>query len=495
MQAVSFPDGAPPDYFSAYEQARQGDEGARRYADAWLEAAEARDRIRELLEHSEPTVVDRDGNGRAAVCQVEFPDCETGELIQLQVDGRMVREDWIADPRATATAMKKCGSGGGVHRSHDGKMGGHSYGCGASVCPVCARAKAAVKSAKWLRPIVRLHENLGCQVAHVTLTQPRIEEACHDVALTQRERDTRGVVVGAEGAELRRSVPGEQLGSALKRLRDAWKLLRDGRGSRDWWNRSTVGYFTGAEWTGMNQRTGALRWHAHLHVLVVLEPGQDAESWSEQLVGRWCEVVQDAHPYAQCVRQVGGDEGIERALREVLKYPFKAGSLTAAQILDSLATTKGLRPHQAGGGFHGNGVLGRVVNDLVDGIHGPAVYGSLRGFWKHAADEIAAGLVEWRRMQPRVAMWDAGIPAVMDITEEGEPDMWGSETRVGDRLIDDHLWRLLRLGDLERLASEKAVKRIAYLTDGFLVDEELLCMATLLGQVRTWKGVEQYAPE
>jgi len=63
-----------------------------------------------------------------------------------------------------------------------------------------------------------------------------------------------------------RALPDEPLQHALQRLRSAWRQLR----RLDAWRLGTVGAFWGYEVTHRSQRG----WHAHLHAIVVVAPGQ-----------------------------------------------------------------------------------------------------------------------------------------------------------------------------------------------------------------------------
>lgn len=308
----------------------------------------------------------------------------------IHVDGRMLRDSWTADPRRSALRLAGCSTSGGVHRVGE-EWGSHAYGCGDSVCPMCARRKAAAR-VKDLAPCLLWLSMHGYQLVHLTLTRPgdTSDGAC---VLAPWERVTTIHDHVDEGP----AVPGETLPDAVADLRRAWTALRDGRGevdpgysSRRWWRDTVPGYVYGIEWTGRRcigrgcpacrgdhtaHHTGPyrLRWHVHLHALLIVrnhhsieweEDGTIRGPWWDRLTTRWCELVEGARPEAQHARRLITEEAIEGGIVECLKYPFKPAELTRAQLVEALTCMKGTRAHNVGGCLHSSGRVGKLAKSL-----------------------------------------------------------------------------------------------------------------------------------
>ena len=427
---------APPDLQAAIKAAAQGDDRAKRYTDAWKEASEGRDRLVELLSRMGASEVERDDDGRAAVVQIVNHD--TGEVWDL--DGRMIREDWLAEPRRTAGSMERCSLEYSVILQSDGRYKTVPWGCTSPLCPVCARHKAASRAERWTPVLHSMVAELGCKVLHLTLTQPQD--------------------------------PAETLSASLARLKRAWSTLVDGRGSRAAWKRHVAGYLLGTEWTGKHPRTGARRWHPHFHVAVVCWPVM-ADTFEGFAVSRWCAIT-GASPAAQHVDKLGnerttsevvGEDGIDRVLREVLKYPFKPATLDDDQLAEVLVSTKGLRPHRPGGGFHGASRIGKLAKlrglgelDAWQDWDRPPTTAEL-----DASEAIHHGREEWAKDRAQPLYRDVGKPAVMDASslEEDGPGHELNQRKLGDWMdTAGHLWRLLTWSALKRAHYVDQVMRL-----------------------------------
>jgi hypothetical protein len=320
--------------------------------------------------------------------RVQGVEWSTGEWQAIERPAAL-RPEWVADPRKLHAQLRTCSAGWGVMRSPDGVYRAQPMRCGSPLCPTCLAHKARRVQERWAPMLAELAAR-GCRFVHVTLTQPARAAAPSGAWPMVLNANERTHYVHAQAAtEVGLAVEGEPLGDALARLRASWTALRDSRATREWWGESVVGYLYGIEWTGRRhaaQDAGATwdaRWHAHLHALVVLHPevrdgrpGWQGDrgrlnpyrgGWAGRLVREWCARTPGADPAAQAVVRVTGDEGrtAADALREVLKYPFKPGELTDAQVVEVLATTKGGRFHLPGGAFHGASGAARCAASLV----------------------------------------------------------------------------------------------------------------------------------
>lgn len=351
-----------PELTSATTAALGGDDEAKGWVESWTEADESRSHISAALAKCRPgTVAKLDGKDVLLDVHVEG----IGTLI---TNGRPLRPDWTADPQAAAAQLDACGSSYGVHLNTDGELGSHALGCKSPLCPQCARRKAARRVSR-LGPVVDELVARGYQLCHVTLTQPQRsypESELQPVILTDFERRFCGDSHAAAGRGS--AVSGETLGQALSRLKKAMTGLRDGRRTRAKWVNDVAGYVYGIEWTGRHD--GHLRWHVHIHILVILRPAVDAGEFWDWLVPEWCRLTLAEHgekaaaPEAQHARILNA-ETAEDELREILKYPFKPASLTTAQLVDVLASTKGLRFHHVGGGLHACSKVGKLVRAFL----------------------------------------------------------------------------------------------------------------------------------
>lgn len=339
------------------------------------------------------------GTERVSVVNVAMKDGAP-----LAVCGREFRGDWLANPEKTAANVGSCSSTWGVMRTASGYVP-HPYCCTSGLCPVCARNKAATQVRRWTEPVMALAK-AGCTLVHLTLTQPQYEGMNDDdvpVYLTPWERE-RGMFLVR--SELRpypfnpsrmeqhfSAVPGEALLDNRDRLYRSWRTLRNGTRHRPQWRRSVFAAVHGIESTGRvydHERGGfRLRWHSHLHAMVVLYPGVDAAEWFADIAERWRGVTEavmmtgqsaSIEPVkvtgettergAQCMRTLNtrDPEELRRSLVETLKYPVKLGQLTDAQLVEYLAACKGSKNHWATAAFHATDKRGKVARMYRDEV-------------------------------------------------------------------------------------------------------------------------------
>lgn len=312
---------------------------------------------------------------------------------RLEVDGRPVRPDWQADPQRSARAIGRCGICWGIHHTGAG-WGEHPETCGTALCPACVRRAAGKRAALWA-PFLYVLAAAGYRLVFLTLTQPvRDPEEPAPVVLSAVER-LKYKRINAEVAgpgETGRAVPGDSLPVTFERLTGALRNLRDGS-SRDWWARTVAGAIYGVETTGRSydrkNRRHSLRWHTHMHALVLLKPEAEVcevkgkgkhkgrvlvrGPWWEALMQRWGELCPGMDPKAQVAYVVSPDR-VEDEVREVLKYPCKLGGMTDAQLADFLCTMKGRHWHGRWGCLHGSARVMTVARWLIargrDGVAG-----------------------------------------------------------------------------------------------------------------------------
>ena len=286
----------------------------------------------------------------------------------VHVDGRAIREEWSPAPQKLAQQLNGCGVTRGIHRK-GGRVASHVMGCTSSLCPDCCRRKAGKRVGKMAGTLAALAAR-GYQLAHLTITQPVGPNHNRPVVLVssfERQKHRRACnIEGTPISDNGYAVPGESLGDALDRLRVAMTALRDGQGSREWWASTVLGNVYGIEWTGHHKETRALRWHVHAHMLIVFRPGIDLDQWIGRFGDRWGQLSPGSSVQAQRLDAIEGDN-VLAAVKEVLKYPFKPGDLTHAQLLEVLASTKGRRFHLPGGFLHGNSRVARAVKKALSG--------------------------------------------------------------------------------------------------------------------------------
>lgn len=397
-----------PPYFSGLDQTRSKAED--KHARALVKAETLR---RELVESLGLLSIGQDehrgytetGIERRAVTQLAVNREYGSELLAIPT-ARGLRRDWLADPKHAAGTMRQCSKSWGIIRRGE-SLGAIPFGCGSALCPVCMHHKASKRVHKWAGLISGLVEE-GYRVVHVTLTQPI--DLGYDVPVgfvgpLKLGTGRRSLLVGEDDAT-GAAVRGEPLGMALDRYRASLTGIRDSRArtgredsDREFWKRSVAGYIYGIEWTGGDESDP--RWHVHGHLLLVLRPsvrlawdwsgklltladlarrgheptGEEyaAASWWSGMVERWCRHSSgnEAAQHARVVADLsygGGASSADMvgAVREVLKYPFKPGDLTTAQLGEVLVTAKGRRFHLPGGVFHGSSRVGKRVRSMLE---------------------------------------------------------------------------------------------------------------------------------
>lgn len=395
-----------------------------RAIESWEKADAAREQIADVLASCalDKTTRTQDdaGRWREAVEAVQVADAGV-----VEVEGKPLRPDWLADPARAAEAMIRCSVKYGVGWNATlSRWSEYPLGCGQAICPLCARRRAANRAAKWA-PVFRALSMQGYPVIMLTGSQPvntpaELRDALAAAAAgaaadDQAQAEARGDVYSAwlqehpkwageaivmsdeeaqtlayDGPRAPRgpSTPGESLRGAMGRLQDAFALLRYGA-SRSWFTSSVLGGVVGYEVTARREDKDAdgnitgsvLRWHAHFHGVFVLYPGADlpiAEEttdngrkiarlrddggWYGAWLRRWQEVSGGA-PAGQDGQLLRAGDDFEEAAVEALKYPAKISSMTRAQVVDWLACMKGA--HLSGlryGGLHASSRIGRVAS-------------------------------------------------------------------------------------------------------------------------------------
>lgn len=232
------------------------------------------------------------------------------------------------DGPLAASRIRGCGQGAFV-ALQAGRAVAIPARCGHGLCAGCARARGARRADALAGPWEEMVRR-GYGAASVTLTQPAVE--------------------------------GEALVDTLARLMTAWRRMMDHRAVRDVWRSSVVGYLRGREVTGRSKRSSVRRWHAHLHVVVILEQGVP----SDWIVPAWLRVASGASVRAQHVADIAPDDA-RRALGEALKYPGKLGDMSDEQLWEYWLVTRGTKPVQVGGVVHGATRTGRLCRAIREG--------------------------------------------------------------------------------------------------------------------------------
>lgn len=252
----------------------------------------------------------------------------TTATARTDVAARSRAMSWVARlPTRTGTdrgeRIRYCGWAEVCFRPGKGQVGWRHRYCKDRACPVCARNRAA-KTRKQLRAHLVAREKAGCgELVFLTLTQPKLAN------------DREG--------------PGE----AISRLLASWRKLRDRRPFR----RSVAGYVRAVEcvWSrrgwkvqkdGRQFYTRQTGWHAHLHIVLELEPVDQHTQWrgvETWITGAWCEIAG------------GSEKGIDwqplsRAkIGQIAKYITKPFELPAQQASIFFQDLAGRRLLQGGG--------------------------------------------------------------------------------------------------------------------------------------------------
>ena len=313
--------------------------------------------------------------GRVRVRQVRMGD---GRL--LNVDGRPTSPERAPSPARIGLYIGACRCAYLVGYDASGdRFSANPVTCRSNLCSWCAGRKASSKVRQWLQLFMALYED-GHQIVHLTLTQPTREgdpdsEPVHLTAFEQRTMAYAGAVAAID--EVAVSTPGEDIASSIDRLMQGFKMLR--RGTRPMaraWESSIAGGLYSVEATGKTTRDGTsiLRWHTHIHAVLVLPPGtatrfvddggravvSRSDPWLSGLIERWCSIT-GASPGGQHCELVSAGERVRGALTEVLKYPTKTAILTDAQKHDWAVSTKGRRMHAQPFGLLIKGSRARTV--------------------------------------------------------------------------------------------------------------------------------------
>lgn len=257
-------------------------------------------------------------------------------------------------------ALRSCGRGGDVWYQPGAGVVAVPFTCGLVVCPRCQRCRGADRS-YGVAPGVAEAATAGGTPVFMTTTARSTARTGVVAWGPQDEGMPPGCRAAAPG-EVAPAVPGESLEDALDRMRQHMDTATRGTGWREWYRDSVVGEHGAWEATIRDEVGGPLRWHVHLHRVLVLRPGYDAERWHKEWLARWCTVA-DARPGAQDFARIEpGDE--ERAARQVLKYACKLDGLTTAGIFEALTVLKGRQMARPAGAYQGSSA---IATDLAKG--------------------------------------------------------------------------------------------------------------------------------
>ena len=382
--------------------------------ESWRDADRGRARVAAALSRAHAMDVMEDGvtdSGipRAAVTGMLITDGSSDSYELCTMWGRGLRHDWTADPQHSAGRMARCSVGyaiTGAPGAQGAEWSSSPIPCGHHhICPLCGRRHSWQEAEKW-GPVLTELRKQGQQLVHMTFTIRSTESQLSmlPVIITEREwnagyrppRGCRRAKPGEQGV----SAGGEPLGWGLDVLRTAKRTMTSSTRNRARWARLVAGHIGGLEWTGHRKigqpsRNGfqlkSLRWHAHMHILAVVdgdlavptyeEVGPDGVvrhyavhpsdkeamakagvtpeecGWWGDIVDMWTDAVEQAGGTAEWTGQKArmvavGEEDVEKAVREVVKYPFKPGEMTTAQIAESVTTIKGSNLRIRQGHFH-----------------------------------------------------------------------------------------------------------------------------------------------
>ena len=267
--------------------------------------------------------------------------------------------------------------------------------------------------------------------------------------------------------------------------------MSENRGMRRRRDRLFSGSLGSLEWTGHRKLGGkkrsklaftikVVRWHAHLHVLLIIDPdvhipvdeegyaihpldhdkleecGYKAEDcgWWGDLCDLWLEAIgqQDdasAGWEGQKARLIGATGGrkddVEGALREVIKYPFKPAEMTDAQICEAVATVVGAHLRTRGGMLHASSKVAKVATKVAKG---------------EVTQESVADLFP-PRMAERVRVRSASLLASWEEDEKPKPKpVYRREGLLAGQKAPDRIQRrkVQTLPDLPPVVMEEVVK-------------------------------------
>lgn len=380
----------------------------------------------ELDEAGEPVLTPA-GTPRIRVDEVTMRDKDDEYYLHLP-RCRSLPQNWTADPQYHAEMLALCSSGhellgaSKVHKMGKGRFSSRATGCNqVHYCPVCARRRSAVEANTWA-PILGELRQRGQQLVHITLTVRSTEHqlGMFPVAITDAEyargyRPPKGYRRAKPGE---RAVPagGASLGESLEVLRNAKRIMTSSTANRETWARLVSAQLGGFEWTGARKLkldNGTvllfLRYHAHMHLLAVVDAdiqipvrarqvlGKDGEEgfvghyavhssevdeadedidpadcgWWDAIVAMWRDAVEQAGGSAEVAGQEArvvaygehDDDDVMRAVKEVVKYPFKHADMTRAQLAEVVTTIKGSKTRIRQGSFHASNSVYKDASD------------------------------------------------------------------------------------------------------------------------------------
>jgi hypothetical protein len=330
--------------------------------------------------------------------------------LPVQIEGRPYSERLARSLRGLAGRMEGCQRGWIACTTGEAGVRWLPMSCGQVTCPTCQHDRSD-EVQDLLLPAVLAGVAQGCTVVHDTTTRrvPTPEGGRSLPALTSEESAELGIAGGGRSA-----TGGESLLSTWDGMRGLLRSALDGRGYRNVHRSQVLAEIMGWEVTQRAQDGDHLRWHVHVHRLLILAPGVEVEHeldedtgrrvvtggpWWDAWLTRWTEVA-DATTSAQRATVVAlpgeqDEAAVRRALGHAIKYAGQIDGMTTAGIVEFVSTIRGRHVHQRTGALHGTCGIGRDVRAVT-------AWDAWEGQWR-----CRSGLDPWEVL-----------------------DRWGWETRV-----------------------------------------------------------------
>jgi len=314
------------------------------------------ERICALLDHVEKAEHAEYG-GRLALDRVTW---KKGGGVQA-ARGRFVTARWAVTPEKIVRRLSGCGRVKIAGRKGERAQVVTGW-CDHRLCPMCAQRRRQKEVLNWEAPMRELAA-AGCSLVFATTTH-RAEVGDGPLALLEGERiptcQRRAV-----GEEIGTATGGESLGAAFDRIQGSMRAVVQSRAYRDVYAAEVVGELLAYEATQSAKKGGGYRWHVHVHRLVALASEVDPHEWWSRWCDEWTRHA-DATVQGQQMSVLPNRPGeVERALRQVLKYPGKMDTMTAAGLVEFAAATIGRRWRDIRGALRKDGGAGRLAARLA----------------------------------------------------------------------------------------------------------------------------------
>ena len=399
---------------------------------------------------ADPTGADPERDGYRRTVGAALSD---GSLVAVE-DGRAVT--WPVDLVREAERLNQCEHGGVLLWDRATRQWRPSpMLCGARGCPRCARARIGRWVWRWM-PFFTAAATDRAMLAQITLTQPASISPGALVLPHERTRFRGGSTPGEWGT----AVGGESLTGSYLRFRDHWTSVREDRATKVRWRRSLAGCCYGIEWTqrpDMRKARGPQvpRWHCHAHLLVVVPRTRrwpDVRATWAELRRDWCSAA-GASPRAQDFQRLGsGDQTVEDAVLEVMKYPFKVGDLSVAGCVEAYASLRGVRPHHVAGALHATSRASTEepwrswLAERRDPPSWPRLLVRATGGhpWEVYKGQIRSGECEWSTGDVELGVWRADAAGYYALLRSG---LGSDDERAGAALADCSVGELEAMGD------------------------------------------------